>query len=83
MREHLDEAHAAADRLVHEAQRQAEEASGNPREPVPPRGWDSGHGEASRGLDLHGLLGLLDTVRDAVGDRPAKRRGRHTNPHDL
>jgi hypothetical protein len=66
MREHLDEAHAAADRLVHEAQRQAEEAKGTPREPVPPRGWDSGHGEASGALDLHALLALLDAVRDAV-----------------
>jgi hypothetical protein len=73
MREHLDEAHAAADRLVHEAQRQAEEASGTPREPVPPRGWDSGHGEASRGLDLHALLGLLDTVRDAVPDELSRQ----------
>ena len=43
VREHLDEAHAAADRLVHEAQRQAEEAEGAPREAVPPRGWDAGH----------------------------------------
>jgi hypothetical protein len=73
MREHLDEAHAAADRLVHEAQRQAEEATGTPREPVPPRGWDSGHGEAPRPLDLHALLGLLDVVRDAVPDELSRQ----------
>jgi len=66
VREHLDEAHAAADRLVHEAQRQAEEAEGAPREAVPPRGWDAGHAEPRRGADLQALMALLDAVRDAV-----------------
>jgi hypothetical protein len=65
VRNHLDEAHAAADRLVREAQRQAEDASGMPREPVPPRGWDAGHRQAA-GPDLQALMTLLDAVRDAV-----------------
>ena len=66
VREHLDEAHAAADRLVREAQRQAEDASGTPHEAVPPRGWDAGRGEAATAPDLQALLALLDAVRDAV-----------------
>jgi hypothetical protein len=66
VREHLDEAHAAADRLVREAQRQAEEAGGAPREEVPPRGWDARQAETARGPDVQALLALLDTVRDAV-----------------
>jgi hypothetical protein len=66
VREHLDEAHAAADRLVQEAKRQAEEAEGTPREEVPPRGWGSHGGEASAAPDLQALLALLGTVRDAV-----------------
>jgi hypothetical protein len=65
VRNHLDEAHAAADRLVREAQAQAEDASGMPREPAPPRGWDSGHRQAV-GPDLQALMALLDAVRDAV-----------------
>jgi hypothetical protein len=66
VRAHLDEAHAAADRLVREAQREAEEATGTPREPVPPRGWETPPAEPSAGPDLQALLGLLDAVRDAV-----------------
>jgi hypothetical protein len=68
IRAHLDDAHAAADRLVREAQRQAEEAEGEPeRERVPPRGWATpGAGEASAAPDLQALLALLDAVRDLV-----------------
>jgi cell division septum initiation protein DivIVA len=66
VREHLDEAHAAADRLVREAQRQAEEAGGDAREEVPPRGWDAGRAQTARGPDVQALLALLDAVRDAV-----------------
>ena len=65
MRAHLDDAHAAADRLVREAQRQAEDASDTSAPRVPPRGWDSGRGDASA-PDLQALLMLLDAVRDAV-----------------
>jgi hypothetical protein len=66
VREHLDDAHAAADRLVREAQRQAEEAEGAPREAVPPGGWGAGRSEAAPGPDIQALLALLDAVRDAV-----------------
>jgi hypothetical protein len=65
VREHLDEAHAAADRLVEEAQRQAEEAAGDGAPHVPPRGWDSGRGDAAT-PDLQALLTLLGTVRETV-----------------
>jgi hypothetical protein len=65
VRAHLDEAHAAADRLVQEAQRQAEEAAGDGAQGVPPRGWDSGRGDSST-PDLQALLALLDAVREAV-----------------
>jgi hypothetical protein len=65
VRAHLDEAHAAADRLVQEAQRQAEEASGEPAPGVPKSGWDSGRDDASS-PDLRALLTLLDALREAV-----------------
>jgi hypothetical protein len=65
VRQHLDEAHAAADRLVREAQLQAEEASGTPRDSVPPRGWETRRGEPET-HDLRSLMALLDAVRDAV-----------------
>jgi hypothetical protein len=65
VRAHLDEAHAAADRLVREAQQQAEEAAGDGAPDVPPRGWDSDRGDAAA-PDLHALLSLLDAVREAV-----------------
>jgi hypothetical protein len=66
VREHLDEAHAAADRLVREAQRQAEEADGEPRQAVPPRGWAAPGADAPAGPDLQALLALVSAVRDAV-----------------
>ena len=67
IRAHLDDAHAAADRLVREAQRQAEEAGEPERERVPPRGWETpGAGQASAAPDLQALLALLDAVRDVV-----------------
>jgi hypothetical protein len=67
VRAHLDDAHAAADRLVREAQRQAEAAEDPPRERVPPRGWETpGAGQAPVAPDLQALLALLDAVRDVV-----------------
>ncbi len=65
VRVHLDEAHAAADRLVREAQRQAEESGA---EAVPPRGWDSTGSTPppASGPDLRSLLLLVDAVRDAI-----------------
>jgi hypothetical protein len=67
VRAHLDDAHAAADRLVREAQRQAEEADEPERERVPPRGWSTpGAGAAPNAPDLQALLALLDAVRETV-----------------
>jgi hypothetical protein len=66
VRDHLDEAHAAADRLVREAQRQAEEAGGTPREAVPPRGWAAPGREDAGAPDLQAMMALLAAVRDAV-----------------
>jgi hypothetical protein len=66
VREHLDEAHAAADRLVQEAQRQAEEAGGAPRREVPPRGWATPGEGGAPAPDLQALLALLASVRDVL-----------------
>ena len=65
VRAHLDEAHAAADRLVQEAQREAEEAGAEGAPQVPPRGWESGRGDAAT-PDLQALLALLGAVREVV-----------------
>jgi len=66
VRERLDEAHAAADRLVQEGRRRAEDATGEDAPRVPPRGWDAGHGDAAAGSEFQALLALLDSARDAV-----------------
>jgi hypothetical protein len=66
VREHLDEAHAAADRLVREAQRQAEAAGTPEHEEVPPRGWATADADAPATPDLEPLVALLDWARSAV-----------------
>ena len=67
VREHLDEAHAAADRLVREAHRQAEEAARAAAAGVPPRGWQAPAGEQGSSLpDLAPLLALLEAARRSV-----------------
>jgi len=68
VRAHLDDAHAAAERLVQEAQRQAEESTASD---VPPRGWESsapGAPPPAAGAvpDLQTLVALLDALRRAV-----------------
>jgi hypothetical protein len=65
VRAHLDEAHAAADRLVQEAQRQADDAGGEPAARVPPSGWESAGGDAAA-PDLRALMLLIEAVRDKV-----------------
>jgi len=65
VRVHLDEAHAAAARLVEEAQRQAEDAAAEAPPGVPPSGWDSGRGDAAA-PDLRALTALLEALREAV-----------------
>jgi hypothetical protein len=64
MRARLDEAHAAADRLVEEAARQADAAAG-PDETVPPRGWAAAGG-AGPAPELEALVALLAAVREAI-----------------
>ena len=66
MREHLDEAHAAADRLVQEAQRQAEASATTGGEEIPPRGWEPRRSHPLPLPDLNALAALLDAVRSAV-----------------
>lgn len=67
VREHLDDAHAAADRLVREAQLQAEGGTDAAASAgVPPRGWESARAEPPRASDLRALLELLEAVRDTV-----------------
>jgi hypothetical protein len=67
VRGHLDEAHAAADRLVREAQRQAEAAARAAAADVPPRGWEAPQVERGPALpDVAALLALLDGMRRAV-----------------
>jgi hypothetical protein len=65
VRAHLDDAHAAADRLVEEARRQAEDAGEERAEGVPPRGW-AAPGVTGQESDLQALLALLGTLREAV-----------------
>jgi hypothetical protein len=64
VRAHLDDAHAAADRLVEEAQRQAEHAAG--AADVPPRGWETPRADPAPAPELQALLTLLDALRHAV-----------------
>ncbi len=69
VRAHLDDAHAAADRLVREAQRQAEDAAGAAAsEAVPPRGWDAEPAAAPRSplADLQAIVGLIETLRRSI-----------------
>jgi hypothetical protein len=66
VRAHLDEAHAAADRLVREAQRQAEASASAGRAEVPPRGWDAPGGRTPALPDLSALVALLDALRGAI-----------------
>jgi hypothetical protein len=65
MRTHLDEAHAAADRLVEEAARQAD-AAARADETVPPRGWSAAAAGPGPSSELQALLTLLEAVREAV-----------------
>jgi len=64
VRARLDEAHTAAERLVQEAQREADQADAGGPQRVPPRGWDSARRDAPS--ELEALLGLLGSVRNAL-----------------
>jgi hypothetical protein len=64
VRAHLDAAHAAADRLVEEAQRQAEDAGDEHAEDVPKSGWATAGEDGPS--DVQALMALLDALREAV-----------------
>jgi hypothetical protein len=66
MRAHLDDAHAAADRLVREAQRQAEEADPAPAAEVPPRGWETPAAGRPGVPELQALVTLVDGIRHSL-----------------
>jgi hypothetical protein len=71
LRAHIDAAHAAADRLVREAQQRAEESDRAFRESMgdpPPRGWEVPHGDRGAGAapDLQAVVALLDSLRHAI-----------------
>jgi hypothetical protein len=64
LRDHIDAAHAAAERLVREADARARAAAGD----VPERGWEvhDEHRAAERPSDLAQIVALLDGVRGAI-----------------
>lgn len=74
LRSHVDAAHAAADRLVREANERAaaaEAASRAQTRDVPPRGWETRRTDTENtGVtpDLAAIVGLLDTLRGVVPD---------------
>jgi len=67
LRDHIDAAHAAAERLVQEAEARARGAAGDD---VPPRGWEvpgADRGAEGGGLgDLHTVVALLDALRSSI-----------------
>lgn len=74
LRAHVDAAHAAADRLVQEANARAAAAEAASREQtrgVPPHGWDvprPEHDPAAVTPDLAAIMALLESVRGVVPD---------------
>ena len=66
MRAQLDEAHAAADRLVREAAAPGRGGRRASARRVPPRGWDDRRGRDGATPDCRRCSTLLDAVRDAV-----------------
>jgi hypothetical protein len=71
MRSQVDEAYAAADRLVREAEAAARERTGD----VPPAGYEGERtsGERSAFGDLQALAGLLDVARTSVPPELARQ----------
>jgi hypothetical protein len=69
--EPLDEAFAAADRLVREAEAAARRRAGD----MPPKGYEGERtaGERSAFGDLQALAGLLETVRTSVPPEVARQ----------
>lgn len=73
MRDQVDAAYAAADRLVREAEAAARERAGE----VPERGWENPRAEHERSAfaQLQALAGLLETVRGSVPPELARQLG--------
>src|SRR3954451_6275814 len=71
MRSQVDEAYAAADRLVREAEAAARARTGE----VPPAGYEGerAQGERSAFGDLQALAGLLETARTSVPPELARQ----------
>jgi hypothetical protein len=71
MRSQVDEAYAAADRLVREAEAAARARTGE----VPPSGYEGERtsGERSAFGDLQALAGLLETARTSVPPELARQ----------
>jgi hypothetical protein len=73
MREQVDAAYEAADRLVREAEAAARHRAGE----VPERGWEGPRAERERSAfaELQALAGLLETVRGSVPPELARQVG--------
>lgn len=71
VREQVDAAYAAADRLVREAEAAARERSAH----VPPSGWEGSRAESERGTfdELQALAGLLEAARTSVPPEIARQ----------
>ncbi len=71
MRSQVDEAYAAADRLVREAEAAARARTGE----VPPAGYEGERTSAERSAfgDLQALAGLLETARTSVPPELARQ----------
>ena len=66
------EAFEAAERLVQEAHRRAEEAASQAAENVPPNGWAS-PGSAPPQPDLNAIFSLLETLKDTLPPELARQ----------
>jgi hypothetical protein len=73
MRSQVDEAYAAADRLVREADAAARERAGEQQ--VPPSGYEGERtsGERSAFSDLQALAGLLEAARSSMPPEVARQ----------
>ena len=74
LRSHVDAAHAAAEKLVREANERAAAAEAASREQtrdVPPNGWETPRTDSENSgvtPDLAAIIALVESVRDVVPD---------------
>jgi hypothetical protein len=73
MRDQVDAAYSAADRLVREAEAAARERA----EDVPPRGWENPRAERERNAfaEIQALAGLLESLRGSIPPELARQLG--------